>query len=351
MSTRLTIAYVIDPRFSGGTSSAVAAELAISVRFAKVSVHAVSSAMFKGEIASPQIQKSLNEHHLELIWDQETISADVVVVHNPSFLKTNRTLNISIVCKHLIVVAHENFHRPGGKESFDVSHCLGLLDRATLSLRKSIAPISPYNRLTISNWLSLHAQHRNWSVFQQDWFNICDFQTIPPVEFPNDRRGRHSRPGHEKFPSIQDMELLFPKQAVANVILGGEVFLQSRLNKPHWQVYPFNGINLREYFEMFDFMVYFTASTLRESFGRVLAESIAAGKVVISDPDTASIFDGAVIACTPADVDQIINDFVCHPAKYRKHVEQAQLKLEEFSSAAFQKKVLSKLEQNFGISG
>ena len=53
---------------------------------------------------------------------------------------------IRIVARKLVVVAHENFLRPGGEESFDVGKCLGQIDRAALALNKAIAPISPWNR-------------------------------------------------------------------------------------------------------------------------------------------------------------------------------------------------------------
>ena len=86
---------------------------------------------------------------------------------------------------------------------------------------------------------------------------------------------------------------------------------------------------------MIDFMVYFTAPTLRESFGRVLAEGIAAGKVVISDPGTASIFEGAVVAANPQGVDKQIARFLSDPARYRLQVELAQTGLKVFSADRF----------------
>ena len=41
---------------------------------------------------------------------------------------------------------------------------------------------------------------------------------------------------------------------------------------------------------MIDFFVYFTAPTWQESFGRVVAEAIAAGKVVLTNPDIGATF-------------------------------------------------------------
>ncbi len=79
------------------------------------------------------------------------------------------------------------------------------------------------------------------------------------------------------------------------------------------QFLPFRGIDVDEFFEAIDFVIYFTSPTWRESFGRVLAEAIAAGKIVISDEQTASSFGGAVISATPKEVDNVIPVAYTHP--------------------------------------
>lgn len=328
------IAYVIDPRFPGGTSSAVAQELAAVARDARLSVHAISSRMFDGREVAPQLARALDGMGQELIWDAPRIEADTVILHNPSFLKFQAELPVRIVTRHLIVVTHENFERPGGAEAFDVARCLDQIDRATLALRKSIAPISPHNRATVAAWQARTPLAAVWDVLPEDWFNICEFALAPPTDRPRDRRGRHSRPGFEKFPSLAAMDLCFPPRA-ANVILGGDSFADAARQRPHWTIYPFQTLEVADYFEMMDVMVYFTAATFRESFGRVLAEAIAAGKLVISDADTASAFGGAVVAGMPGEVDAIIARFTGDPALYRQQVLRAQQRMRDYSAEAF----------------
>ncbi|MBV1868333.1 MAG: hypothetical protein KUG69_10585 [Marinosulfonomonas sp.] len=330
------IAYFFDPGFPGGTSSAVAAELTAIAKIARIEVHAVSTRMFRDKPVSTPIQKILVKLGLDLIWDAPTITADVVLIHNPSFLKFHTELKQKIIANHLIVITHENFLGPGGNEGFDVDHCLDLVDRCSLALQKTIAPISPYNRLTVKNWLSTNDSSDHWEVLEQDWFNICDFEILPPVASPQDRRGRHSRPGPEKFPLLADMDRCFSKSAQSNIILGADLFLAEKLDRNHWNMVPFGGLEVARYFEMIDFMVYFTAPTWRESFGRVMAEAIAAGKVVISDPETASVFGGAVLGARPADVDDIIANFVRDPRHYQEHVLYAQMSLAAYSTSTFQ---------------
>lgn len=334
-SVKPKIAYAIDPRFPGGTSSAVAAELNVVAARADVSVFALPAAMFKDEAVAPQLQEVLTRLDLPLIWGAKEIGADIVILHNPSCLKFQQSLDVKIITPHLVVVAHENFLRPGGEEAFDVASCMQMIDRTTFASRRTLAPISTWNRQTITDWQTAHGQLDRWSVLDLDWFNICDFPLIDPISDPQDRRGRHSRPGFEKFPQHAVMDQCFPVHAKSNVLLGADAFVDDPIAPSHWQIHPFRSLNVETYFNMIDFMIYFTAPTFRESYGRVLAEAVAAGKIAISDPDTASAFGGAVHSATPSEVDGIIQYYVSNPKKYVQDVRSAQKKLKHFSPKTF----------------
>ncbi len=335
MSGHPSIAYLIDPRFPGGTSSAVAAELDAVAPYARFEVHAYTSQMFKGHTVSKPLAEALDRNRLKLIWDAHQIAADTVIVHNPSFLKFETEPRLRVISRHLVTVCHENFTRPGGAQSFDVAGCLAQLETGCLATKRSLAPVSPWNRATIEGWLSDHREHRGWSVLPSDWHNIFAQGYVDPTDAPGDRRGRHSRPGFEKFPTLDVMDICFPEAAESNVILGGDNWVGSGVHRPHWTLLPFQSIEIEDYFEMIDFMVYFTAPTWRESFGRVLAEAIAAGKLVISDPETAATFSGGVVAARPDEVDDVIRRYMERPQDYVAHVRGAQEKLGAFAPSAF----------------
>ena len=72
-------------------------------------------------------------------------------------------------------------------------------------------------------------------------------------------------------------------------------------------------------------------------FGRVLAEATAAGKLVISDPGTAAVFGGGVIAARPDEVDDIIRRHIERPQDYVAQVRRAQKKLGAFAPSSFLK--------------
>ncbi|MCV3271317.1 hypothetical protein [Roseobacter sinensis] len=335
MSTPAKIAYVIDPRFRGGTSSAVAAELEVVSAFAKVEVYALSTAMFSGQAVAPQLARACARLNIPLTWDPVDISADLVILHNPSCLKFQDRLGTRILTDRLIVVTHENFVRPGGHEGFDVATCLDQIARASVALRRELAPISAWNRETVLQWSAKHSPAHGWEVLEEDWFNICAFDFLPPNPAPADRRGRHSRPGFEKFPGPAAMLQCFPETARRNLILGADAFLKAGLVPEHWDARPFGAMPVADYFDQIDFFVYFTAPTWRESFGRVLAEAIAAGKIAITDPETARTFSGAAIAAQPEQVNDIIASYIAHPKDYEADVRAAQEHLKQFSPDCF----------------
>lgn len=335
MNASRRIAHVIDPRFSGGTSAAVAAELAVIARFGPVTVHAIESAMFRGRSVPPQLEAVLSALNINPVWNAPVIAADLVILHNPSFLKFQDNLNSRIICRDLIVVTHENFLRPGGVEGFDVAACLSRIDRATLAFGKHIAPISAANRATVEGWRRTHPLPFGWQVLPETWFNICAFEMAEPTDRPQDRRGRHSRPGFEKFPAPAVLDTCFPPHAAANTILGADALIAEGMVRPHWTLLPFRGIEVARYFEMIDIMVYFTAATWRESFGRVLAEALAAGKLTLSDPDTAASFGGGVVGVRPDEVDAAIAAHLNDPASFARQVRRGQEAIARQSADAF----------------
>jgi hypothetical protein len=339
---KLRIALMLDPRFPGGTPASVAAAVRALAGAVDLTVVAVESRMFSGRKVNPRLRAALDERGLDLVWNPPVVHADVAVFHNPACLKFDRRLPIRISCGHALVVAHENFLRPNGSEGFDVAGCLRLIDASLVAGGRSIVPISPWNRRGVEAW----AEERDWPVAGFDWPNICDFEAGAPNPAPRDRRGRHSRPGLEKFPPMATMLAHFPRHAESCTILGGDSFLARPDGVPaHWRLLPFGAMAVASFLEEIDFFVYFTNPQWRESFGRAIAEAIAAGKLVITDPGTAEVFGDAAVASDGTDVDAIIEGYVREPRRYVDFVEAAQRSLERFRPAAVAGRLLRELER------
>ncbi len=327
----LKIAVVTDPRFPGGTATAVAQELPNLSQFGKLEVHGISSRMFPDAPVNPTLKAAIDQQKLELIWDRQVISADLIILHNPSFLKFDKELKSRLVCQNLIVVAHENFTTPDGALAFDVTGCLQQISDAALCAKKFLAPVSDYNRITVAGWLDAGS---TWHLTDQNWTNICELDVYAPTDAPRDRRGRHSRPGYEKFPDRATMERLFPAHAEHVAILGADTFADDT-PPAHWTMYNFRTLPVSEFLAEIDFFIYFTNANWRESFGRVIAEATAAGKLVITDPATAQNFGDGIIGAAPDDVDGLIAGFIADPQRYVETVIRAQKALTTYSAKMF----------------
>ena len=331
---RRRLALVLDPRFPGGTSTAVAAEIRALAPMVDLQVVGLETAMFRDRPVNAALEDAMAEARLELRWNPPVVRADTIVFHNPSCLKFDTALPVRLSCATALVVTHENFLRPGGGESFDVAHCLALLDARLVCTSRWLAPVSPPNRRGVEAWL--RDTDAPWETAPFDWFNICDMPVRAPTSRPRDRRGRHSRPGPEKFPPMEVMERHFPAHAEGVVILGGDGFLSDPDAVPaHWDLRRFGETEVDRFLEEIDVFVYFTHPLWRESFGRVIAEAIAAGKLVLTDPATAEAFGPAVVPTEVDEVDATIARFLAAPSRYVAFVEAAQDWLARFRPEAF----------------
>lgn len=332
-STQTRISLVLDPRFPGGTSSAVAQEIPELLELCPVEIIGITSGMFpEGTPINPTLEAVLQSHGLDIKWDPAVVSSDVIVLHNPSFLKFEAELNTRFVCDQFVVVTHENFLAPDGSPVFDAEACFDLLDEALLTRQKTIAPVSDYNRETAIAWSA--QTECDWDIADANWFNICTFEMTAPTSAPRDRRGRHSRPGFEKFPDMETMETLFPPSCDTVAILGANT-LRDVSPPAHWSLFDFRDIPVSQLLDRIDFFVYFTNPRWRESFGRVLAEAVAAGKLVITDPKTAQNIGEGLVGTTPDQVQTLIEGFIADPQSYQRTVLDAQNTISNFSAETF----------------
>lgn len=349
-AARPRLAYLIDPRFQGGTSSSFVAEIAETSRIADVSVHALSGGLLRGQSFVIPVEEALAGAGLAVDLDPGWVTADMVVVHNPIFLAPLRSLPLRICARDLVVVTHENLLRPGGEEGFDVRGVLGRLDRAAVALRRWLAPVSPWNRRTVEGWLARQPGPPRWRIAPEDWTNVVSMPFQAPNPRPRDRRGRLSRAGLEKFPPAEVMDLCFPRHAEANVILGADYLSDAERRRLHWTLLPFGTITPEAFFGMIDFMPYFTAPTWTESFGRAIAEAVAAGKIVFAGPEAGVVFGDAVIVCRPEEVDGLVLGFVADPAAYAARVRRAQAALSAWGPEAFRARVARFFERQARVA-
>jgi hypothetical protein len=342
---RRRVALVVDPRFPGGTGSAVAAEIRALAPRVALSVVGIASAMFRDRPVNPAIARALEDSGLELLAEPPVVRADTIVVHNPSCLRFDTCLRPRLSAARTLVVTHENFLRPGGAEGFDVGHCLRLIAARIAGGERLLAPVSAPNRAGVAAWAG-DRQPDGWRLAAGDWPNICDQPFLAPSPAPRDRRGRHSRPGFEKFPGLRALRAQFPAHAERCAILGADTLLMDGERLPrHWQLMRFGAMPVAEFLAGIDVFVYFTHPLWRESYGRVIAEAVAAGKLVITDPATAEPFGPGVIGAEDTGaVDGIVAAHLAEPARYAAAVRRAQADLAAFRPEPVAERLLKLIE-------
>lgn len=340
---RPRVTLLVEPRFPGGTSGAVAAEIRALAPYVTLQVVALATRMFRDRPVHPEITRALEDAGLALRVAPPVIRAEAIVLHNPAALKLEPALRPRLSAARTIVVTHENLTRPGGQESFDAGHCLGLVARQSVVGERFLAPVSAGNRRGVADWLAGRPE-TGWEITGDDWPNILALPLVAPTDRPRDRRGRHSRPGFEKVPSLAALAGQFPPHAERCAILGADTLLADREALPgHWELLRFGAVPVEEFLAGLDFFVYFTNPAWRESFGRAIAEAIAAGKLVITDPETAAGFGPGVIADDGSGVDAIVAAHVADPRRYAAAVRRAQADLARHRPEAVAPRLLALL--------
>ena len=207
--SRRRLALVVDPRFPGGTSTAVAQEIRTLDGHVDLRVFAIETTMFRDRRINAALEAALEACGLELIWNPPVIRSEIVFFHNPSFLRFDERLDLRVSCGLALLIAHENFLRPNGSEGLDVEKCLRLIDASLVCRSRFIAPISAYNRRTVEDWVP--GSRSRLAGGRLRLLQRLRFPLRPADrERPRDRRGRHSRPGFEKFPPLETMLKRFP---------------------------------------------------------------------------------------------------------------------------------------------
>lgn len=341
---RPRVALLIEPRFPGGTSGAVAAEIRALAPHVRLSVFALGAAMFRDRPAHPEILRALDEVGLPLRPPPPVIRADTIVLHNPSALKFDTALGPRLSASRIVVVTHENFVRPGGGPGFDVDHCLALVTARAGGADRLLAPVSAANRATVADWLA-GRDGAGWRLSPRDWPNIVAHPFAAAAARPLDRRGRHSRAGFEKFPPLDALRRQFPAHAERCALLGADTLLLDPASiPPHWELHRFGAMPVDDFLAGIDFFVYFTHPFWRESFGRAIAEAIAAGKLVITDPGTAATFGPGVVADDGNGVDAIVAAHVADPRRYAAAVRRSQADLASHRPEAVVAQILPLLQ-------
>lgn len=319
-SVEFDIVLVGDPRFEGGTGTAMASEAkALSDAGYKIGFLPVESALLRRpRPMHPGLQGLISTGAVHLIAPLARVKARLCILHHPQLFETYPVLPIDLVADETVLVVHHPPKDGAGRPYYDAA----AINRIVTDLfgPTSWAPVGPKVRAAFAGMPGAP------SLTPDDWVNVLDDQALAlardgflgglPVI------GRHSRPDPQKWPATREAFLAaYPADPDIRVRLlgyGPELDAVVGARPANWDVLPFNALSVRQFLGSIDFFVYFHGPRWIEAFGYAVIEAMASGAVAILPPDFAPLFGEAAICCPVGEVADRVRALHRDVAAYRR---------------------------------
>ena len=352
MPAELDVVYVLDARFEGGVSTAVAAELAHLVGYANLRIGIL---LVKAHLLNlpwplhPAIRSHLAAGRISLLRPGEDWHCQLALIHHPVVFANMPRSPLPLRADRAILVLHHPMRDATGGLQYDLARIAGHI-RDALCPDLLIAPVSKVVRDSLGAFRHVGdaAGTGIWAgpaagvgtvgeVTAEDWQNLLDLgdwpfdpERSPP---PPDRIviGRHARPDPQKWPDTRteaEQVYLAGAPGVEVRILGGGPFLEALYGPDlpgNWAIEPFSFAPMQAFLGGLDAYVYFHSSAWSEAFGRNVMEALAVGLVTILPPTFAPIYGDAALYCTPAEVGPTLDALRADPAAWQAQRRRARL--------------------------
>lgn len=322
-SKHYDIAFIADPRFPGGTSTALAQEMgaasAAGLRCCLLPLR--GPALRHPWPFHPAVESRISRGEVTLAGQGERIAARFAIVHHPSLMTRLPTGHLGVTADHAVLVLHHPLRDGTGAVQYDLSAVVANT-RSVLGPVPWLAPVGPLVRAQFGP--DPKADH-GAPLLERDWYNLIDVSDWLDLtgrpDTPRDpplRIGRHSRPFAPKWPATVELaRCAYPDLAGFRVSMLGapaEALRQKYGEIPaHWDLLPFNGLPVQEYLADLDFYVYFHDTTWVEAFGRAPLEAAACGLTVILPPHFEPVFGPAAVYSTEAEVADVLTELAADP--------------------------------------
>ncbi|MBX2853779.1 MAG: hypothetical protein KTR21_02260 [Rhodobacteraceae bacterium] len=335
------IAFIADPRFPGGSSTALASEISAAYK-AGLSAGLVpiqGGVLKRSWPFHPDIEALLQDGACRLIEPRALTHTAIAVAHHPKVFEALPFEPLNLTTESLFLVLHHPLYDGSGRRQYRVGQVASNLE-AMLGKRPILAPVGPNVRTQLT-----YGAVEDCEIAAEDWCNLLDLARWPARDQkpPSDRIliGRHSRPDPQKWPDdLQTALQAYPLRRDFKIsMLGGGPFLGKKFGGSppgHWDMIPFGTIDVSTYLRSLDFYVYYHSDIWIEAFGRAILEALATGLVVILPSHFETLFGEAAVYVEAAGVEATIDNFVAHPEAYFAQSKRARSSaLRHFDLTAF----------------
>ena len=326
MQMTFDVVILTDPRFPGGTATAVAAEVAASAGAGyRVGLVAVESSTLDRPFPfNPRLRALIDAGALVPVPRGIPIKASLALLHGPFCAGLRPYAPYPIEAERRLLVLHHPPFDARWRPYYPIGETLAHAE-AMLGGPVELAPVGPVVRDQLGRLPGQAAP--------LDWFNVIDAAPFAhPPRRPDGRRpviGRHSRPDPAKWPaSAENCLKVYPDDGRFTVrVLGGGPYLADLLGLPpgrwptHWEVLPFGSVPAPDFLGGLDLFVYYHHPDWVEAFGLAVAEAMAASLPCVLPEAMAPLFGDAALCVPPEGAADAAETLFADPAAYRRRAE------------------------------
>jgi len=333
------IAMLADPRFPGGTSTAVASDLTAAVNAGyRCALLPVKAPVLRfPHPFHPDFRPLIDAGQVDVVDATEPLDCGLLLIQHPQIFDNLPQRPLRIHADQCLLIVH---HPPFDGRGHPYYDPCAIHDNATLALGRAPlwAPISAVVRR------QFEVMDVAVPLHDADWHNVIDPARwrVDRADFV-DRRcciGRHSRPDPMKWPATREEVLeAYPSDIRFLVrILGGGAFLDTLLDgdiPANWRVKLFASDGPRPFLAGIDFFIYYHHPDWVEAFGRVVLEAMAAGCVAILPAYMKATFGEAAFYAVRSEAPGLALELLDSPDRVREQrVRAHELVRDHFSLEA-----------------
>lgn len=352
---RLDALFVYDPRFTGGTASAILTDAyALHDAGMDVGFLEVESSFFSSTTLgkNPDLAALSDLDGAKVVKSGAKVSVGTTFFHHPLTFSHAFSEIAEIHTNVAILVAHHPPFRGDGSLEYDPMATIRAIEKA-FGTRPMYAPVSGVIRKHLSSFLPFVR------LASEDWVNAFDTQdwksTRPIFETPIATVGRHSREDPLKWPdSAADImsHVAPPEAGWATKVMGcpTQHLLSLGVDIDRWEMVPFNGEPVEQFIDSLDVFSYFHSARWVEAFGRTILEAMLMERPCVLAPSLQDTFGDLALYAAPAEVHDLMHQLRNNSKQTRERCERVRARAaRQYASTAIPKR-LKALEDDRGSS-
>ncbi|MCC3762751.1 glycosyltransferase [Glycomyces sp. TRM65418] len=287
------------------------------------------------------VQRMVNDGVVEQVLVTDDVVCDLLVLRYPPILQFRSGERSSVRPRRMIVLANQAPHERDGSDNRYVPDACHANATDMFGVAPLWVPQGPQVREALAGLTA-------GPLADFDMPGILDtadiapartgFRSVMPVV------GRHSRDDWTKWPTREDLPLVYPGDGRWDVrIMGGArsvAHITGEDPPVAWTCYGFNETDVESFLYQLDFWIYFPHPQQYEAFGRAVLEALAAGCVTILPPRFEATFGDAALYCEPAEVVDLVEAHYADLDRFLARSALAQQRVRErFSHDSYRKLV------------